>query len=261
MEYPDTFAHIKQFVLPQMRRISSSTEEDAGEEKDEFGERIRHRQLVARLETWWQLRRCVPETVEAIELIPRYIGCSRVMKRPIFIFISSGIRPAETITSFALADDFSFGILQSHVHWLWFVTKCGKLTERYRYSVESVFDTFPWPQAPTVAQIDAVANAGREVRRVRADALTKIKGGLRAVYRALELPGKNPLKDAQATLDSAVLAAYGFSPKKDLLAQLLALNLDVARREEAGEPVTAPGIPTGHPDPDRLVTDDCIRAD
>jgi hypothetical protein len=183
------------------------------------------------------------------------------MKRPIFIFISSGIRPAETITSFALADDFSFGILQSHVHWLWFVTKCGKLTERYRYSVESVFDTFPWPQAPTVAQIDAVANAGREVRRVRADALTKIKGGLRAVYRALELPGKNPLKDAQATLDSAVLAAYGFSPKKDLLAQLLALNLDVARREEAGEPVTAPGIPTGHPDPDRLVTDDCIRAD
>jgi hypothetical protein len=33
-----------------------------------------------------------------------------------------------------------------------------------------------------------------------------------------------------------------------------------ARREEAGEPVTAPGIPPGYPDPARLVTDDCIRA-
>jgi hypothetical protein len=83
---------------------------------------------------------------------------------------------------------------------------------------------------------------------------------LRAVYRTLELPGKNPLKDAHAALDSAVLAAYRFSPKKDLPAQLLALNLDVARREEAGEPVTAPGIPPGYPNPARLVTDDCIRA-
>ena len=68
------------------------------------------------------------------------------------------------------------------------------------------------------------------------------------------------MKDAQAALDAAVLAAYGFSPKKDLLAQLLALNLEVARREQAGEPVTAPGIPPGYPDPARLVTEDCIRA-
>jgi hypothetical protein len=124
-----------------------------------------------------------------------------------------------------------------------------------------VFDTFPWPQSPTADQVDAVAEAGREVRRVRADALTKIKGGLRAVYRTLELPGKNPLKDAHAALDAAVLSAYGFSPKDDLLSRLLALNLEVARRESAGEAVTAPGIPPGYPDPTRLVTGDCIRAD
>jgi len=99
------------------------------------------------------------------------------------------------------------------------------------------------------------------VRRVRVDALSKIEGGLRAVYRLLELPGKNPLKDAQASLDSAVRAAYAFSPNKDLLAQLLALNLEVSRREEAGEPVTAPGIPPGYPEPARLVTEDCIRAE
>ena len=43
-------------------------------------------------------------------------------------------------------------------------------------------------------------------------------------------------------------------------AELLALNLEVARREEAGESVIAPGIPPGHSDPARLVTDDCIRA-
>src|SRR5205085_12590031 len=39
-----------------------------------------------------------------------------------------------------------------------------------------------------------VAEAGREIRRLRADALTKIPGGLRALYPPLELPGKNPSK-------------------------------------------------------------------
>jgi hypothetical protein len=34
----------------------------------------------------------------------------------------------------------------------------------------------------------------------------------------LKLPGGNPLKDAHAALDTAVLTAYGFSAKKDLLA-------------------------------------------
>jgi hypothetical protein len=145
------------------------------------------------------------------------------------------------------------------VHWHWFVAKCSKITERFRYTPESVFDTFPWRQSPSVAQIEAVAAAGREVRRVRDGALKKIKGGLRAVYRTLELPGKNPLKDAHAELDSAALDAYGFSADDDLLAQLLALNLAVAARIEAGEDVTSPGVPPVYPDAASLITDDCIR--
>ena len=95
----------------------------------------------------------------------------------------------------------------------------------------------------------------RRVRRVRAEALSKLKGGLRAVYRTLELPGKNPLKAAHEALDSAVTAAYAFDPKAELLAQILGLNLEVAGRE------AAPGVPPGFPDTARLVTDDCIRAD
>src|SRR5690606_8971087 len=53
-----------------------------------------------------------------------------------------------------------------------------------------------------IAKIDAVAAAARELRRVRAEALPKLKGGLRALYRTLELPGANPLKDANAALDT-----------------------------------------------------------
>ena len=54
-------------------------------------------------------------------------------------------------------------------------------------------------------------------------------------------------------------AAYGFTAKKVLLAQLLALNLAVAQRIEKGEPVTAPGVPRSYPDAKKLVTEDCIK--
>jgi len=105
----------------------------------------------------------------------------------------------------------------------------------------------------------AVAWAGRELRRVRAGELPKMKGGLRALYRTLELPGANPLRDAHAALDAAVLAAYAFNAKADMLAQLLALNQAVAAKIEKGEPVTAPGIPKNYPYAKKLVTQDCIK--
>jgi hypothetical protein len=163
-------------------------------------------------------------------------------------------------------DDYSFGVLQSASHWEWFVAKCSKLTERMSYSTESVFEPFPWPQGrdfrgPTKKQIRAVAEAGREIRRIRAAALPKIKGGLRALYRTLELPGKSELKDAHTSLDEAVLDAYGFSSQNDLLAQLLELNLAVARRIEHGESAVAPGVPPTWDEKDHaeLITEDCIR--
>jgi hypothetical protein len=62
------------------------------------------------------------------------------------------------------------------------------------------------------------------------------------------LPGANPLKDAHSALDAAVLTAYGFSAKRDLLAQLLALNQQVATKIEKGEPVMPPGVPKDYPD-------------
>jgi hypothetical protein len=46
-----------------------------------------------------------------------------------------------------------------------------------------------------------------------------------------------------------------------MLAQLLDLNLEVAKRLDAKQPVTAPGVPVDYPEPSRLVTDDCIRAE
>jgi hypothetical protein len=247
------FEHVKNTVLVKMEKIA------AGEIPRGDRERFMDQFLRARLGNWWQFRRACVDTISAITKLSRYVVCSRHTKKPVFEFMSSRIRPDSAVQVFAFEDDYSFGILQGFPHTLWFITKCGKLTERLRYSPESVFDTFPWPQTATVKQIDIVAAAARELRSVRAEALLKIKGGLRALYRTLELPGANRLKEAHAALDTAVLTAYGFNPKKDLLAQLLALNQEVATKIENAELVAAPGVPKNYPDAKKLVTNDCIK--
>lgn len=44
-----------------------------------------------------------------------------------------------------------------------------------------------------------------------------------------------------------------------MLPQLLELNPHVAAKIERGEPVTAPGVPSGYPHPEKLETEDCIK--
>jgi hypothetical protein len=250
--YTLPFERVQRLVLPDRRR-------KAVEGKTLQGVPRPHHQLFLR--HWWRHSFDRPEMISKIKQADRYVCCSIVTKRPIFIFVSKHVRPSNLLEVFTFSDDYSFGLLQSDAHWQWFIAKCSKLKSDFRYTPESVFDTFPWPQSPTKKQIKQVAAAGRAIRAIRAKTLPTIKGGLRALYRTLELPGKNPLKDAHAALDAAVLDAYGFSPNKDLLKQLLDLNLAVASAIDAGKQVTPPGIPNSYGDPADLITDDCIKPD
>ncbi|NOS99586.1 MAG: class I SAM-dependent DNA methyltransferase [Phycisphaerales bacterium] len=245
---PVLLKHLEINVLPAVRKKA-----EEAKEPDMAVARLEH------LDRWWQFWNVRQGLRKAIRGKRRFIVCSRVTKRPVFAFISKVILPDNSLQVFAFEDDYSFGVLQSAVHWQWFVAKCSKLKSDFRYTPKSVFDTFPWPQKPKAKQIRAVAKAGRDVRAIRADALTKIKGGLRAVYRGMELPGKNPLKQAHGDLDAAVMEAYGFDAGGDLLGKLLKLNFAVVERIERVEAVTAPGIPEDYPNPNELVTEDCIQ--
>ena len=248
--FPIPFDHIRRMVLPDRER-------KAEEGKDSKGKvRPHHKAFLAH---WWRLSFGRPEMMSIIKPLPRYVACSYVTKRPIFFFVSSNVRPSNLIQVFGFSDDYSFGVLQSHFHWLWFTEKCGKLTARFRYSAESVFDTFPWPQSPTKDQLAEVAAAAVALRELRREIMDRLDYSLRDLYRTLEEPGANPLRDAQDRLDAAVRAAYGMPKDADPLAFLLALNLSLAAKEKAGEPVTAPGIPVPESQIPDFVTDDCIQ--
>jgi hypothetical protein len=86
--------------------------------------------------------------------------------------------------------------------------------------------------------------------------------------RLFQAFGHGGIKDAGGSLEMRVskrdtggtaFADCVWKPKRDLLAQLLALNQEVAGKIENGETVTAPGVPKNYPDPKKLVTDDCIK--
>lgn len=193
-----------------------------------------------------------------ISLLNRYISCAQVTKRPIFEFISSKINPNAALMVFSFEDDYSFGIIASQLHWLWFVEKCSTLGEQFRYTTDSIWDTFPWPQNPDNQQVEQVADAALQLRLARRKIMQQNRLTLRDLYRTLDKPGKNPIKDLQEELNQAVMVAYGFDPLKDLLLQLLDLNQQVHQKELMGNKVTGPGIPYYYPEPERLISEDCV---
>jgi hypothetical protein len=197
--------------------------------------------------------------LEYFQDVKRYIVCSEVSLRPIFEFLSTEIRPNATLNVFMFDDYYSFGIIQSNIHWLWCINKCSTLGGTYRYTFDSIWDTFPWPQTPTEAQIEKVAAAARALHAERTATLKNHNMSLRVLYRLLEQPGKNPIKDLHATLDKAVMEAYGFSAAEDILSQLLALNLSVAEKEKTGSKVQSPGLPEFVKDKESYVSEECVR--
>ena len=104
-----------------------------------------------------------------------------------------------------------------------------------------------------------MAEAALALRQVRHEILRDKGWSLRELYKSLETPGENRLRDAHAALDTAVRAAYGMKPDEDILAFLLKLNLELADKEAKGEPITPPGLPSNYPDAKKLVTADCIQ--
>ncbi len=248
--FGSAFQHVEETVMPAMQ---AAAEKEQRVSKRTTGPRQSH------AKKWWKHWRGRGELLRAISQIPRYIACARVTKRPIFVFVDSAIRPNDALTAFPLADDYSFGILQSGIHFEWFKARCSALKGDFRYTSDTVFDTFPWPQKPGRAQIKAVAEAGVALRTLRRETMRKLNYSLRDLYRTLEQPGDNPLRDTHAWLDVAVRATYGMPANTDPLTFLLQLNLTCAKKEKAREQITPPGLPLRSEDRPSFITSDCIQ--
>lgn len=257
--YKEPFQRIEMMVLPD-RKEKGEAQLNENKEALKINPKAKvNKHHINFLNKWWKLSYGREDMLEEISVVRRYISCSRVTTRPIFEFIDSQINPNDALMVFVFDDYYSFGIIHSKLHNIWFEEKCSTMKGDPRYTTESVWNTFPWPQTLSQKQVEKVAEAAMGLHQGRTKTLKEHNMSLRDLYRLLEQPGKNPIKDLHAALDKAVLEAYGFDATQDVLSQLLELNLQVAAKEENKETVQVPGWPESIKGKEKFVTDDCVR--
>ena len=258
-QYKELFQRVQLMVLPDRKEKGEAQEKENKAALKANPKAKVNKHHINFLNKWWKLSYGREDMLEDVFNLQRYVSCSRVTQRPIFEFVDAKINPNDALMVFAFDDYYSMAIIQSHLHWIWFEEKCSSLGGTLRYTTDTVWDTFPWPQAPTKKQVEKVAKAALALHHKRTQTLREHQMSLRDLYRLLEQPGKNPIKDLHAALDAAVLEAYGFDAKRDVLTQLLELNLATAAREAGGQPVQAPGWPEKIPGKEAFITEDCVR--
>ena len=256
--YPRVFNRVKELVLPtRQASADKEAEENGALLKKNSKAKVNHHHANF-LRNWWQLSYARGEMIEQISRLNRYLVCGQVTKRPIFEFLSVAVRPNAALQVFAMEDDYSFGILQSGLHWAWFVARCSTLKSDPRYTSNTVFDSFCWPQSPTKADISRIAVCSVELRNKRNEMRVRHNLTLRELYRKLEEPGDHPLKELQAALDQAVRRAYGMTASQDALRFLLDLNRELAALEAAAKYLRGPGFPDDVALRSDFITADCI---
>lgn len=105
------------------------------------------------------------------------------------------------------ANLYHLGILTSNVHMSWMRAVCGRLEMRYRYSINIVYNNFPWP-IPTEAQKAKIEQTAQAILDARA---RYPDSSLADLYDELTMPPE--LRKAHQANDRAVMQAYGFDVK------------------------------------------------
>ena len=102
---------------------------------------------------------------------------------------------------------YHFGVLISNIHMAWMRATSGRLKSDYSYSINIVYNNFPWP-TPTdeqKAKIEQTAQAILDARAKYPDS------SLADLYDELTMPVE--LRKAHQENDRAVMQAYGFNIK------------------------------------------------
>ena len=101
---------------------------------------------------------------------------------------------------------YHFGILTSSVHMAWTRVVCGRLKSDYRYSINIVYNNFPWPDATEEQkkQIEATAQGILDARNLYPDC------SLADLYDETTMPPE--LRKAHQANDKAVMKLYGYKP-------------------------------------------------
>jgi hypothetical protein len=127
---PAAFRRIHDLVLPERQAAADQEQQRNREALARHPEARVNRHHEQFLSTWWQLSWRRPTMIAALFRLPRDIALSAHASRapPARVsFVSSEIHLSNATFVSGLADDYSFGILQSAAHLDWFRERCSRL--------------------------------------------------------------------------------------------------------------------------------------
>ena len=122
-------------------------------------------------------------------------------------YMDDGVLCSDKVRIMPKGSLYHFGILTSNVHMSWMRTICCRLKSDYSYTVNDVYNNFPWP-TPTEeqrAKIEETAQAILDARALYPDS------SLADLYDETTMPPE--LRKAHQQNDKAVMRAYGFDVK------------------------------------------------
>ena len=132
-------------------------------------------------------------------------------------FLSPDVMCSNAIRIMPDATLYHFGILMSSVHMAWMRAVCGRLEMRYRYSINIVYNNFPWPDATEEQkkQIEVTAQGILDARDKFPDC------SLADLYDETTMPLE--LRKAHQANDKAVMKLYGY--KSDMTESAIVADL------------------------------------
>jgi hypothetical protein len=211
---------------------------------------------------WWLYAENRPGLYSTIRSFRRVLVRSRIGEMHAMVFVPNGWVYNEKTIVFAFEDNYHFALLQSNVHEAWMRRFTSTLRTDINYAPTDCFETFAFPQAPAEAARAKAECLGETYHEHRRQTMLARKLGLTKTYNLFHKSectdaDIDRLRELHAEMDCAILACYGWtdidpghgfhqnergqtrytiSPaaRREILRRLLALNLEIARREATG---------------------------
>jgi hypothetical protein len=205
-------------------------------------ERDKNRREVTRV-NWWKYGEKRPAMRKALASLSGYFTVPRVSKWAVFIPASLNWLPGDLNIIVASDDFYILGVLLSSVHRVWVNAQSSTLKADTRYTHNSCFETFPFPQNPDAKLIKQIRVTATELHEYRSEQMQKKQWGITQLYNAFFDEPSSQLYQLHAKLSKFVMQAYGFNENDDILERLLTLNQELAAKEKRGESIVGPGRP------------------
>ena len=146
-------------------------------------------------------------------------------------YMDEGVICSDKVRIMPEGSKYHFGVLTSNVHMSWMRTICCRLKSDYSYTVNDVYNNFPWP-TPTEeqkAKIEKTAQAILDARALYPDS------SLADLYDEVTMPPE--LRTAHQNNDKAVWDAYGrkwsISSESECVAALMRLYQELVTKTDS----------------------------